>query len=172
MYGDYPSRDFSMGYWGEDAVFSMYDTNAAEGEYCIRWGNTSQYDIFWIAFDRNGDFSRLAAGGYCLEFRARAEKPVRFDIRFVNPENAASIPWRMRYSINQKILPPDGNWHAIRVPLAGMAEHGAWINATQKWIGPQGKFSWSNVKQMEFVSEDGDMKDCYIWFDSIKIVEP
>jgi len=172
IYGDYPSHDFSIGYWGEDSVFSMYDTNAAEGEYAIRWGNTSQYDIFWIAFDRNGDFSNLVTEGYCLEFRARTEKPVKFDIRFVNPENAASIPWRMRYSINEKNLPPDGKWHIIRIPLADMSEHGAWINATQAWLGPQGKFAWNNVRQMEFVSEEGNMKNCYIWFDSIKIVKP
>jgi len=172
IYGDYPSRDFSMGYWGENAVFSMYDTNAADGEYAIRWGNAGQYDIFWIAFDRNGDFSYLATAGYCLEFRARTEKPVSFDIRFVNPENAASIPWRMRYSINEKNLLPNGKWQTIRIPLANMTEHGAWINATKAWLGPQGKFSWKNVKQLEFVAEDGDLKDRYIWFDSIKIVKP
>jgi endoglucanase len=172
IYGDYPSHDFSMGYWGEDSVFSMYDTRAAEGDYAILWGNARQYDIFWIAFDRNGDFSYLATEGYYLEFMARTEKPARFDIRFVNPENANSIPWRMRYSINEKILPPDGKWNTIRIPLSDMTEHGAWVNASQTWLGPQGKFSWKGVSQMEFVSEDGDLKNCYIWFDSIKIVKP
>jgi endoglucanase len=172
MYGDYPSRDFSMGYWGEDAVFSMYDTNAAEGEYAIRWGNAAQYDTFWIEFSRNGDLSYLAASGYCLEFRARADRPVKFDVRFVNPENAVTIPWRMHYSIDEKILPPDGKWHTIRVPLADMSEHGAWINAAQAWIEPQGKFSWQNVKQLDFVAEEGDLKNRNIWFDSIKIIKP
>jgi endoglucanase len=172
MYGDYPSRDFSMGYWGKDTVFSMYDTNAAEGEYAIRWGNAAQYDTFWIEFNRNGDFSYLAAERYCLEFRARTEKPVNFDVRFVNSENTASIPWRMRYSINEKILPPDEQWHTIRVPLADMTEHGAWVTATQTWLGPQGKFSWQNVRQLEFVAEEGDLKNNNIWFDSIKIIKP
>jgi endoglucanase len=171
LYGDYPSRDFSMGYWGENAVFSMYDPNAAEGEYAIRWGNTGQYDMFWIEFNRNGDFSYLAAQGYCLEFRARTQNKVSFDVRFVNPENANSIPWRMRYTINEKTLPPDGKWRVIRIPLADMAESGAWVSASQSWLGPQGKFSWNNVKQLEFVSEDGDLKNSYIWFDSIKIVK-
>jgi endoglucanase len=171
MYGDYPSRDFSMGYWGEDAVLSMYDANAAEGEYAIRWGNTSRYDTFWIEFNRNGDLSYLAAAGYGLEFRARTENKVKFDVRFLNYENAASIPWRMRYSIDENILVPDGKWRTIRIPLADMTEQGAWINATQTWLAPQGKFAWNNVRQLEFVSEDGDMKNCYIWFDSIKIVK-
>jgi len=176
MYGDYPNRDVSMGYSGEDAFFSMYDTGASEGEYAVRWGNAGRYDTFRIEFERNGDFSRLATEGYCLEFRARAtspaDKPVRFDVRFVNRETAASVPWRMRYTINEKILPADGKWRVIRVPLAGMTEQGAWVNATRKWLDPQGKFSWKNVKQLDFVSEDGDLKNCNIWFDSIKIVKP
>ncbi len=161
-----------MGYWGEDAVFSMYDTNAAEGDYAIYWGNAGQYDIFWIEFNRNGDFSYLAEAGYCLEFRARTEKPASFDVRFVNPENTTSIPWRMRYSINEKTLLPNGKWQTIRIPLADMAEHGAWVNATQAWLGPQGKFSWKNVKQLEFVAEDGDLRNREIWFDSIRIMKP
>jgi len=172
LYGDYPSRDFSMGYWGENAVFSMYDTNAAEGEYAIRWGNAARYDAFWLEFNLNGDLSYLAEAGYCLEFRARTEKPARFDVRFVNSENSASIPWRVRYSINEKTLPPDGKWHTIRIPLANMAEQGAWVSATQAWLGPQGKFSWKNVKQLDFAAEDNDLKNCIIWFDAIKIIKP
>jgi endoglucanase len=172
LYGDYPSRDFSMGYWGEDAVFSMYDPRSAEGEYAIRWGNAARYDAFWLEFNRNGDLSYLAEAGYCLEFRARTEKPAHFDIRFVNPENSASIPWRVRYSINEKTLPPDGKWHTIRIPLANMAEQGAWVSATEAWLGPQGKFSWKDVKQLDFVAEDNDLKNCIIWFDSIKIIKP
>jgi endoglucanase len=172
IYGDFPSHDLSVGYWGEGSVFSMYDTRAADGEYAIHWGNPNQYDAFWIEFHQNCDFSFFAADGYALEFMARAEKPVSFDVRFVNPENASSIPWRMRYSINEKILPPDGKWHVIRIPLADMTEHGAWVSATQSWLGPQGEFSWKNVKQLDFVSEEGDMKNRDIWFDSIKIFKP
>jgi len=176
IYGDYLSQDFSTGYWGKDVVFGMYDVNAAEGDYAIKWGNAGQYDMFWFSFDQNGDFSNLVTGGYCLEFKARAvmpaRKPLSFDVRFINPENANSIPWRMRYSINEKDLPPDGKWHTVRIPLADMSESGAWISATETWLGPQGKFSWKDVKQLDFVSEESDLKNCTFWFDSIKIVKP
>jgi len=75
----------------------------------------------------------------------------------------------MRYTIDENVLPPDGNWHVIHIPLADMREHGAWVNATQSWIGPRGEFSWKNVRQLEFVSEYTDMKDLYVRFDEIKI---
>jgi endoglucanase len=166
LFDDYTDRKYvTSGYWGNG--FSMFDTNAAEGEYSLRWGNASQYSAIWFSF-ANKDFTVLAAGGYFLEFKARTEGPVSFDIRFVNPENASSIPWRIRYTINQDILPPDGKWHTIRVPLSEMQEHGAWINATQQWVGPKGEFSWSNVSQLEFAAEHGDITN-NVWFDSIKI---
>jgi endoglucanase len=171
IFDDYPNRAYvTAGFWGDGSItFSLYDTNPARGEFAILWGNTTQYNMFWFSFENSGDFSRLASEGYCLEFMARAEKPVKFDVRFVNPESAQSIPWRIRYTIDENILPPDGRWHLIRVPLADMSEHGAWVNATQAWIGPRGEYSWENVRQLEFVSEYSDMKDVYIRFDEIKI---
>jgi endoglucanase len=171
LYDDYPGLEYSVGYWGDKVDFSLYDTRATEGEYAIRWGDAEQYNIFWFSFDRNGDFSELA-GKAALEFMARTEQAVQFDVRFVNPENASSIPWRIRYTIDQQTLPPDGKWHAIRIPLSDMYEHGAWINAKQEWWGPQGKFSWKYVNQLEFDAEHGDMKNQTVWFDSIKITVP
>jgi endoglucanase len=175
IYDDYPAREFSVGYWGTGVDFSLYQTGAAEGEFAIRWGNAQQYEAFWFDFLRGGDLSILAASA-AIEFMARAEKPVRFDVRFLNPESAlptgenASIPWRMRYSIDEGHLPPDGKWHAIRIPFSAMREHGAWVNAKQEWLNPQGKFSWKHISRLEFVAEDGDIKDRSIRFDSIKVV--
>ena len=172
IYEDFFGREYSFGYWEEGADFSTYDTRAAEGEYAIRWGNAEQFDAFWIAFDQNGDFSALAAGGGCLEFRARTLDLVRFDVRFVNPEHSSSTPWRMRYSVDESMLPPDGVWHTIRIPFADMSEHGAWVNASKTWLTPEGKFSWADVRQLDFVAESTDLKNRYIWFDSIKITLP
>jgi endoglucanase len=172
IYDDYPNREHSSGYWGKDVEFSLYDVPAAEGEFAIHWGNANQYDVFWFGFDRNGDFSELVNAGYSLQFMARTEKPVQFDVRFVNPESAASIPWRIRSSINEALLPPDGEWHTIRIPLKDMREHGAWVDAKQEWLSPQGKFSWKQVNKIEFVAEDTDLKGRRIWFDSIIITGP
>jgi endoglucanase len=171
LYDDYPGREYSAGYWGDSADFSLYDTRTAAGEYAIRWSNAEQYNIFWFGFDRNGDFSEIA-GRATLELMARAEQPVRFDIRFVNPEDASTVPWRMRCTIDETVLPPDGKWHTIRIPLSDMREHGAWVNAVREWREPQGKFTWKKVRQLEFVAEYGDMKNQTVWFDSIKVIVP
>jgi len=175
IYDDYPNNKYvTTGFWGDNVDFSLYDTNSAQGEFAIRWGNTSQYDVFYFDIDFSiRDFSSLVKDGFCLEFKARAQaqaktqNPVSFDVRFLNSETA--IPWRMRYTINENILPPDGKWHDIKIPLAQMSEHGAWINSTQKWLSPEGKFSWSDVQRLEFVSEYSEIKGVNIWFDEIKI---
>nr|ABW39360.1 glycoside hydrolase family 5 [uncultured bacterium] len=171
IYGDYPDREISCGYWDETTDFSLYDANAAAGEFSIRWGNAKQYNIFYFAFNNGVNLSEIADKGI-LELKARADKPVNFDIRFINPENTSSAPWRMSYTINEKNLPPDGRWHTIRIPFNGMKETGAWVSATQKWMPSQNKFSWNNIKQLEIVAEHGDMKGICVWFDDIKIIVP
>jgi len=169
IYDDYPNNKYvSAGFWGDGVDFSMYDANSAQGEFAIRWGNASQYDVFYFEIAQSiKDFSSIVKDGFSLEFKARTQSSVNFDVRFLNGEDP--IPWRMRYTINEGILPPDGKWHVVKIPLTQMREHGAWVSATQKWLSPEGKFSWKDVQRLEFVSEYGDMKGVSIWFDDIKI---
>ena len=171
LYDDFPGEENSIGHWGNNADFSLYDINSAEGEFAIRWGNASQHDGFWFWFDRNGDFSELASAGYCLEFLARADKPVRFDVRFLNPDDASSIPWRMSYTIDESVLPPDGMWHIVRIPFNDMREQGAWSHVRQEWFNPRGEFSWDQITQLGFAAETNALPGCQIWFDNIKITE-
>jgi len=171
IYDDYPAREYPLGCWGKDIVFNIYDTSAYNGEFCIRWGNVDRYNSFWISLSGSKDFSKLVNSGFVVEFYAKTETVLSFDLRFVNTETPDTIPWRIRYTIDEKLLPPDGKWHKIRIPLDEMTEHGAWINSEQKWFQPQGKFSWENVYQLEFVSEHQSLKNKFIWFDDIKITD-
>jgi len=174
IFDDYPGKSIrTAGYWGDDSVFSMYDANAAQGKYAIRWGNMSQYNTFHFDFDSSvWDFSALVKNGYNLEFKARAEKKVEFDVRFLNRESPASIPWRMRFTVDEKVLAPDGKWHTIRIPLQDMSVHGAWISATQSWRAPEPDcYSWKDTVRLEVTSEHSDLKGVFIWFDDIKITK-
>jgi len=173
LFDDFPNLETYAWFWGDDdADFSFYETGAAEGEFAIRWGNAGRYNAFFFSFRRSGDFSELAENGFVLEFFARADKPAKFDVRFVNAEGPSSIPWRNSFMIDESVLPPDGNWHKIRIPLADMREQGAWVGATETWHHPRGGFTWENVERLEFAAEHMEMKGYSILFDSIKIVEP
>jgi len=172
IFDDYPGKFVRYtGYWGDSTDFSLYDTNAAQGKYSMRWGNVLQYNTCHFDLDSSvWDFTALVKNGFHLEFKARADKYVKFDIRFLNEESSKSLPWRMRFTVDDTVLPPDGKWHTIRIPLANMKVHGAWVNAEQKWYAPEAdSFSWKNVARLEITSEYQDLKDVLIRFDDIKI---
>jgi endoglucanase len=169
IFDDYPGRNISAGSWRDDSVIlNFYETNAADGEYAIGWENAPINNAFEFVLPRNGNFSALVSGGYFLEFKARTEMPVRFNVIFQNPESASSIPWQMRYTIDESVLPPDGRWHTIRIRLSDMQDSGAWSNLTQTWHNSQNAFKWENVDRLVF-STGMDLRGYSIFFDSIRI---
>ncbi|MCL2185795.1 MAG: glycoside hydrolase family 5 protein [Treponema sp.] len=172
IYDDYPNHQYvNASFWGENTDFSLYDTNTDKGEFAIRWGNASQYNVFSFEFlPSNINLEYLVQNGYFLEFNARTNHPVSFDVRFVNSENETSVPWRMRYTITEKELKPDGEWYTIGILLSAMNEHGAWNTKTQKWLSPKGDFTWASVNQLQFVAEHSDLTNT-IWFDEIRITK-
>jgi endoglucanase len=172
IYDDYPSQGISAICWGvkEGAAFDLYNSDAAEGNHAIYWGNAIRYGSFFFEFNNSVDWEYLKAHGYVLQFRARTEQDIKFDVRFLDTEDNSSIPWRMRYSIDEEILPPDGAWHTIRIPLANMKEHGAWVTASEEWLNPQGRFSWNKIGTLQFVAEESSLENRYVWFDSIQII--
>ncbi|MDR0320248.1 MAG: glycoside hydrolase family 5 protein [Treponema sp.] len=172
IFDDYPNRNYvSAGSWGDNVDFSLYDTNQARGQFAIRWANASQYNAFYFSFDASKmDFRYLAENGYYLEFMARVDRPANFDVRFLNTESSSSTPWRIRYTIDQSMIPADRNWHTIRIPLSQMTEHGAWISSTQRWVEPKGEFSWRYIERLEFVAEHSALPGT-IWFDEIRITQ-
>jgi endoglucanase len=171
IYDDYPGKGIAASCWGleDGAVFDLYDSITAEGIHSIYWGNAKQYHTFLFEFGNQVDWEYLKAQGYSLQFTARTEQPVKFDVRFLDTENNAGIPWRMRYSVDENILPPDGAWHTVSIPFSAMKEQGAWINATSEWRNPEGAFSWNTIGSLQFTAEENSLEDCYIWFDSIHI---
>jgi endoglucanase len=174
IYDDYVAREFNINFnpsrTRKPTASSLYDKQAADGKYAIRWENADKNEGF--NFYRSMDLSKLAAAGYILEFRARTDDEVRFDVRFEMPETKTSIPWRMRYTVDQTILPPDGKWHKIRIPLKKMQEQGAYVSATQEWRNPEQAFSWEQIGYLKFDTGDNDLLGKKIWFDLIRIVAP
>ena len=173
LYDDYPNPQYvRVGAWGDNVDFSLYESNSAKGEFAIRWGNVSQYNVINFTFNNTSpDFSQLVQNGYFLEFMVRTDRMARLDVRFVNRETTSSPPWRMRYTLDETILKYDGNWQTIRIPLSEMTEHGAWVNSRQQWIQPRGEFTWSNVYQFEIVSEHMSLLGHTLWFDEIRITK-
>jgi len=147
-----------------DCDIDLYHEDAEK--YVINWRNANQYGSFFFNFKQKIDWEYLSSHGYALTLRVKTDKPARFDVRFIDREDAASIPWRLNATIS---VEADGQWHALRIPLSSMREQGAWINAKQEWRNPRGQFSWANVDSLAFVAEGSDLHGVTILFDAIKI---
>jgi len=148
--------------WGCD--IDLYHEDA--GKYVLSWGNAEQYATFFFNFRQAVDWEYLSSHGYAVTFKAKTDKPARFDVRFIDREDDSGLPWRMNTTVS---VEADGQWYTLRIPLASMKEQGAWINATREWRSPQGQFSWARIENLAFVAEDGDLHGITILFDAIKI---
>ena len=164
LFDNYPITQFvKIAYW--NCGLDLYHPNG--NKYAIEWGNANRYGAFMFNFTKQVDWEYLSGQNYALTFTVKADKDAYFDVRFVNKEDIpAIIPWRLFSRVK---VAADGNWHNIRIPLNSMLEQGAWINASQEWRNPQGKFSWANTAKLEFVAEEAAMAGINILFDTIKI---
>ena len=170
LFDDYPAdRIRYSGYVSTDGIISLYERDRARGTYAIRMANLDRYNHLGLIFPAPQDMTALVRDGYAFTLYARTTaKDVRFDIRFVNPDAGPDdMPWRMSATIDSAMLPPDGEWHRIRIPLSAMHTTGAWKDA---WFPDAGNsFDWSRVARFEIVPEHHDFHGMEFLFDDIVI---
>lgn len=175
IFDDLPQGRTEITVWegsgGAKPVLLACDESPAEGVYCIRWGNSSQYGSVNFNFGGPEDFSAALAADARVSFSVRSSNPRQeFEVRFMNADTPESKPWRMTYMVNAKDFPADGKWHTVTIPLSSMKETGAWSNDTKKWYGAEGLFDWHGVRMIQFSAEQGEIRgDLFI--DDIKITE-
>ena len=170
IYDDYLSRGSFIWISSRQNTFDFYYTPAAEGEYAIRWGNINRKNDYMRIRLSLSDYTYLAQNGFVLEFKAKAEKQVAFDIKFYSFHNG--IEWNNGYNIDQKQLPPDGKWHTIRIPLCDMQLWGGWDTVNNKWLEPSGRtISWTNINLIDFTMTNKNGYVCEIYLDEIKITK-
>ena len=170
LFDDYPAdRIRYSGYVSTDGIISLYERDRARGTYAIRMANLDRYNHLGLIFPAPQDMTALVRDGYAVTLYARTTaKDVRFDIRFVNPDAGPDdMPWRISATIDSTMLPPDGEWHRIRIPLSAMYTTGAWKDA---WFPDAGNsFDWSRVARFEIVPEHHDFHGMEFLFDDIVI---
>ena len=68
----------------------------------------------------------------------------------INGSGKENYPWRCQTIINGKLVPADGKWHKVSIPLKDLYDVGAWSNYENKWFNTEGLFSWSKVYELRF----------------------
>jgi endoglucanase len=171
VFRDYPGEGIALGGENQKGVTDYYSTDSpASGKYALRWGGGERYSSVSFTFSKPRDFTELVRKGYALEFMARVATPgASFQIRFRDAATAPEEkPWRMSRTVDGSLLPADGEWHRVRIPLSEMRETGAWQAA---WFEPRGAFSWARIGTLEIAAETMPLKGIDFYFDDIAITQ-
>ncbi len=85
----------------------------------------------------------------------------------MNPGTAIDeLPWRMGTTIDSDDAEFNGSWNLIQIPLQELQEKGAWKD---EWFDPAGKFDWTAVDSLEFVTEHKPLGESVIYLDEVMI---
>ena len=170
IYDDYTAQGMRTSSYGGSSLIDYYhNENPYRGEHAIRWKDGAQYETIVFDFHPNANFTLLPQHDYKLSFWVRSNLPqVSFDIRFVDTKTGEfDHPWRMGKTIDQTLVPFDGQWHQIIIPLSEMEEKGSWDG---QWYEPAREFQWPSIDRLEIVAEQFALTGVELFFDDIQLV--
>lgn len=170
LYDDYIGENIMNTSSAGAGTLDFYsESQPHNGDYCMYWTGVGQYDAIGFDFKPDLDLSALKEHDFELVFHARGNTPsARFDVRFIDAKTTATDrPWRMGITLDNTIIPMDGQWHEVRILLRELTEKGAWDNA---WFNPQGLFDWTAIDRFEIVPEHQALNGIQFSFDDVSIV--
>lgn len=168
IYDDYVGKNINSYASSSTGLDLFYENQPRTDRYAIHWSNAQQYEALSFDFQPDRDLAYLNTSGYYVEFYAKSsQQGFTFDIRFVDTQTDApeDKPWRNRYTIDDSLLPKDGQWHKLIIPLTEFEEHGAWDG---QWHTPRGDFDWKAISNFDFVAEYGPLNSALL-LDQIQI---
>lgn len=116
------------------------------------------YNGFRAFFIGGANFLQEKDSGYALEFEARTyEADLKMQAYFMNSDKTGE-EWRAAADITSQMIPADGQWHKIRIPLTNFYDIGAWNNERNKWINSRGIFDWTDIRYIVFENQDKEIK--------------
>ena len=130
-----------------------FEKQDSSDENFVELGKLKTYNGLYIDFLGGADFSNERAQDYFLEFEASTKQDgVKIQVYFENGKRSQE-KWRCAANITSKILPADGEWHKVKIPLKDFQDIGAWNDEKKEWISSRGLFDWSDILQIAFSNE-------------------
>ena len=169
IYDDAFGANISNASYTQSGQLDFYaENNPHDGRWCIHWADVGQYSSIAMNFTPNVDLSALARHNFTVDFWMRTTSPdVSFEIRFVDTKaSTTDHPWRKGKTITKNIVPFDGSWNHVSLPLSSLEEKGSYDDG---WFPAENKFNWQLVDQLEIVAEAQDLTGAEFWFDDIRL---
>ena len=167
-----------VGFWlgdGEPNFFIREFVPPLSGEQCMAIWYPGQYNAVDMFFPLYEDMSLMAEDGYVLDFFINCyDETGHIQARFEDTnEDLEDRPWRMNYHVDNTVVPFNGEWQRVTIPLVDMNDQGAWDPDDRTWYGGgQGLPDWSRVQRLQFVSETAAQPETEIYIDRVRIVDP
>ena len=170
-----PMMRFSQWFGDDSEVSLMNEDDPISGTYCLSIFYPGQWQAADFFFPLFLDMSQLVEDGYLLDLFIRCDfEDAHIEPRFEDAnEDLEERPWRMNYHVDNSVVPFDGEWQRVTVPLADMVDMGAWDPDDRTWYGgAQGLVDWAEVQRFQLVSETAAQPDAEIYLDRIRVVSP
>ena len=136
-----------------DEKFCHLERQDSSGENFVELGRVKTYNGLYVDFLGGADFSDEKSQDYFLEFEASTKQPgVNIQVYFENGKKSQE-KWRCAAKVPSEILPPDGEWHKVKIPLEDFQDIGAWNDEKKQWVSSRGLFDWSDIRQIAFSNE-------------------
>jgi endoglucanase len=136
------------------------------GMFSIKIEGVDRYSVVAWKFAPWKDMTALADHA-ALSLWARSTAKFSVQARFVDGVVPGDLPWRNGATIDSTLVPPDGQWHHVKLPLSAMKVTGAWDGT---WHDPTRPFAWGRVDHFEIVADYTDLAGIKLGFDDIEIV--
>jgi hypothetical protein len=177
IYDDAAAGGIRANWWLGDIGEPNYwvTDNAKDGAYCLGMLYPGQYNAINFAWHPIRDMLGLVNGGYALDLWFRCDNELAdIDLRFEDSNiDFEDHPWRMNKRLSSSVVPFDGEWQHVQIPLSEFEDMGAWDPDDQVWYnGGAGLFDWTMVQTFQLVSETQLQLESELYFDNIRVVNP
>lgn len=169
IYTDFAGSGIIQGGAPANGTADTFSSGAYEGNYCIYLTELAQYSNMDFDFRYNKDLSKLVAANYMLDFWVKGDTPsANVVLRFLDTKTSdpADHPWRRDYTVNTSVVPFDGKWHHVQIPLKNFRDAGAWDGS---WFNAANLFDWKAVDRFQIVAENMALSGKKFWFDNLRI---
>lgn len=137
--------------------FCSYEKSDSENECFIDLKKVKPYAGLRVAIKGGAQLSNEKDNEYALEFEARTnQNDIKLAVYFMN-SNKTGEEWRATANVTKDVLPADGEWHKIRIPLKDFVDNGAWNNLQKVWINSLGIFDWNDIQKIVFENQDKEI---------------
>jgi len=164
LYTDYLGQDIIKGGTGD-----LFSAEAYSGIFGIELTGLKQYENLAFDFKFTKDLSKLVAANYKLDFWMKSnDAGSNVVLRFLDTKTSDpnDHPWRRDYTLSSTVVPFDGSWHHVQIPLKNFIDAGSYDGT---WYNSTNSFDWKAVAKFQIVAENAALTGKFFWFDNIRI---